>query len=114
MYSEFNEPTILKIHGYSPVNFKNQPHPIMLLEYMKNGSLASNLSRYRKENEKEFRNQFKSKRYNILLGLTLALGYLHSKGIIHRDIKPENILLDENFYPVVCDFGTVLIPSHKL
>ncbi|KHJ78422.1 hypothetical protein OESDEN_21957, partial [Oesophagostomum dentatum] len=27
--------------------------------------------------------------------ISLAIDYLHEKGIMHRDIKPENILLDE-------------------
>lgn len=71
----------------------------MLTEYMKNGSLASNLARCRKDTEKEFRNLFKFKSYIILYGLSLALNFLHFKSIIHRDIKPENILLDENYYP---------------
>ena len=31
--------------------------------------------------------------------------YIHSKKIIHRDIKPENLVLDENGYVRITDFG---------
>ena len=31
--------------------------------------------------------------YEIMLGITLPIAYLHSLGICHRDLKPENILL---------------------
>ncbi|KAK9764717.1 hypothetical protein K7432_007559 [Basidiobolus ranarum] len=37
--------------------------------------------------------------------LITGLDYLHSMGVAHRDIKPENILLDENGYLKITDFG---------
>lgn len=33
------------------------------------------------------------------------MNYLHQKKIIHRDLKPGNILMDDDIYPRVSDFG---------
>ncbi|NXU01299.1 KS6B2 kinase, partial [Buphagus erythrorhynchus] len=37
--------------------------------------------------------------------ITLALGHLHSHGIIYRDLKPENIMLNSQGHVKLTDFG---------
>ena len=34
-----------------------------------------------------------------------ALDYAHKKGVVHRDIKPANIMIDEDGWAIVTDFG---------
>jgi serine/threonine protein kinase len=37
--------------------------------------------------------------------IAMAVGYLHSKGIMHRDLKLENVLVDQNGYLKIIDYG---------
>lgn len=46
-----------------------------------------------------------TKKCICLIEIFNAFRYLHKEGIIHRDLKPDNILINSNFYPIVCDFG---------
>lgn len=83
---------------------------MILLEYMSNGSLEQNLEHSRKSSFNEI---FKHKKYIIVYGLARVMEFLHSKGVFHRDLKPGNILLDDNLYPRLCDFGLSLIVNNK-
>lgn len=46
---------------------------------------------------------------NILLPLTHALVYAHSRGIIHRDLKPDNIIINTDAQPILSDFSLMRI-----
>ncbi len=41
----------------------------------------------------------------ILAQVGGALDYAHRRGVVHRDIKPENIMIDDEGWTVVTDFG---------
>ena len=46
-------------------------------------------------------------------GIVLILEYLHTHNIIYRDLKPENVMIDEDGYPKIIDFGNAKILENR-
>jgi len=43
---------------------------------------------------------------SLMYQLVKSLDHMHNKGIFHRDIKPENILVENNEFLKLADFGS--------
>lgn len=100
MQSKLDHPSIIKFNGINFQYVESTLKPILITEYFTNGSLKTLLN---KENQNEKWNQ--TTKSIFLLGISNAIKYLHENGIFHLDLKPENVLIDENFHPILCDFG---------
>ena len=81
--------------------FQTEERIYFIMPFVRGGELFQHLRSTR------FFPEEKVRFYAASIGL--ALDYLHSKGIIYRDIKPENILIGEDGYLKLIDFGMAKI-----
>ncbi|KAK8892736.1 hypothetical protein M9Y10_029977 [Tritrichomonas musculus] len=98
-----DHPSIIKFIGYSGYDFDKEFKPMIITEYVKNGSL-DHILQLNEESQYEIEWN-PTKRLINIYGIASAMSYLHHMNILHLDLKAANILIDENFAPKVSDFG---------
>jgi len=73
--------------------------PYLVMEYISGGSLSEMIGSPIKFDQA----------VKLLIPISRALSYVHSKNIIHRDVKPANILINDVGQPLLSDFGILKI-----
>lgn len=91
--SFLRHPFIVNMH-YA---FQDNDNLYLVMDMLSGGDLRFHISRYRKFSEEQTR--------FFIACMVHSLDYIHSNNVIHRDMKPENLVLDENGYIRVTDFG---------
>lgn len=77
--------------------FQTKEKLYLVLDYVRGGELFFHLKNNRRFTEEVAK--------LWVAEIALALGHLHSLGVLYRDLKPENILLDPDGHVILTDFG---------
>jgi sterile alpha motif and leucine zipper-containing kinase AZK len=87
--------------------------PSVVTEFVWNGSLADHLPDAKNGDLCQLSGSTRIVR--IIVGIVLAMRYIHSHNVIHCDLIPQNILLDWNWNVRICDFGdsTIFDPPNN-
>lgn len=81
--------------------FKDNIRIYFLMEFVQGKDLFDVLMELRQVSEEQ------AKFYAA--SLMMILEYLHERSIIHRDLKPENVMIDEEGYLKLIDFGAATV-----
>jgi eukaryotic-like serine/threonine-protein kinase len=90
-------PNIVQVYDAGEAEFNGNETSYIVMEYIPGGDLKELIDQKGRLSGPEL----------ARLGdeVCAGLAHAHERGVIHRDIKPHNILLDENGYAKVTDFG---------
>ncbi|CAO2199111.1 unnamed protein product [Urochloa humidicola] len=91
----------------------NKGEPLLIYEYMPNGSLDQHLfGRSGGKQQQPTQIDMWDTRYNMVKDIATGLHYVHHEyepRVLHRDIKANNIMIDSSFQGRLGDFGLACV-----
>lgn len=90
---EGNHPFLVNMHFI----FQTPQRVFFIMNFMRGGQLYFHLKKARVFTETQ------AKFY--VAQIAIGIGHLHRKEIVYRDLKPENVMLGEDGYIQLADFG---------
>ncbi len=101
-----HHPHILPVHDYGQQQLPdNQAITYLVMSYVSSGSVEDRLKTL--SNAQQMLTQDEALAY--LFQVAEAIDYAHAHKIVHRDIKPGNMLLRDNNWLLLTDFGIARI-----
>lgn len=94
--ARLEHPFVVPLYDYSVPD--TDETPFLVMRYMRGGTLADKITQGRLHSDEVAQ---------ITRRIADALDVAHARGLVHRDLKPGNILLDQNGYSYLADFGIV-------
>jgi TPR repeat protein len=107
-----NHPLILGFDGF----FESSRPAVIVTEFAGNGSLADHLSSGAIQGAGAVTRHLASptRIAVIVVGIVLAMRYLHGRGVIHRDLTPWNVLLDWDWMIRLGDFSHSFVQGENV
>ena len=93
LLSIMNHPFIINMH----FSFQDNEYLYIAMDLLTGGDLRYHICKKKKFSEEQTK--------FFISCILLSLEYIHYNKILHRDLKPENLVLDENGYLKLTDFG---------
>ncbi len=97
-----SHPALLPLYGFY-IPFCQKGKCTIVTPFMENGSLHRLLQKEIKSQAPKGWND--TTRAINIFGIAAGMCYMHQQKMLHRDLKTDNILLDNDLYPQICDFG---------
>jgi serine/threonine-protein kinase CTR1 len=96
-------PATLRLIGFSFLPIDGNPGPVVITPFMPGDTIGTLLRQERQgKSPPDWNATAKTK---CVFGIAAGMASLHSREVMHRDLKPDNIFLNENWEPVIGDFG---------
>ena len=97
--AQLDHPNIVRVYDFNTTG----QTPYIAMEHIGGGTLKERFKIARRKGQI----LPLSESIHIVLQISDALAYAHSRDMVHRDIKPANILFDDSDNAILTDFGIV-------